>query len=344
LILFDPQFYVCTLVPPNDRFLPEYPYYRAGRTSADFIGPKKLNQFAEQTLDLQAGWPLDRIISPSVLFSKFDDKWCQVTLNLASASLDHHTTLYDPPPLLLSLIIGEEALDSREELEGFLDQLTAWEPHGFYVVVGRTETTYSQRYDSQRLAHLMYLTYILAKVNGFEVINGYSDFCGPLLRAVGAGAFATGWSQGLRQFHKRSFIRRKPGGQPPRLRYSSVPLLNSIMLGELQQAFDVGEMDAVLSNVSYDGVITSAASPESSDWNQRISELHHWEALQSMDQALVGDVKSDLILMKGMLENAGALYVQLASAGVVFERQENHIKEWTEALEIFADMVGLDLD
>jgi hypothetical protein len=343
-LLFDPQFYVTTLVPASERFLPEYPYYSAGRTSADFVGPKKLNLFAKQTLDLQAGWPLDRIISPSVLFNRFDDKWCQIALNLASASLDYHAGLDNPSPLLLSLIIAEEALDSREELEGFLDQVTAWEPHGFYVIVARTESTYSQRYDSNRLAHLLYLTYILGSVNGFEVVNGYSDFCGPMLRAVASTAFATGWSQSLRQFHKRSFIRRKPGGQPPRLRYSSVPLLNSIMLGELQQAFEVDAMDLVLSNVPSDTVITSATSPDASTWNQRISELHHWEALQSIDVAMVGDASVDMGQMRNRLENASALYVALAAAGVVFERQENHLKQWIEALDIFAGMSGLDLE
>jgi hypothetical protein len=88
-ILFDPQFYVSTLLPPNDRYLPEYyPYYQAGRTAADFIGASKLQRYAKLTLDFELDRGLDRLISPTVLVHGFSDRWSQVALTLADATVE----------------------------------------------------------------------------------------------------------------------------------------------------------------------------------------------------------------------------------------------------------------
>lgn len=342
-LLFDPQFYVSTLIPPNDRFLPEYPYYRPGRTAGDFVGARRLSEYARQTLDVQMGLDLDRLIAPSVLFNTFDDRWYQIALNLADASLDYHAGLKDPPPLLLTFAFSEEALDSRSEVDGFLDQVTSWDTKGFYLLIARTEVGYSQYFDKDRLSQLLYLTLVLSIINGFEVVNGYADFCGLLTRAAGATAFATGWSQALRQFHRKSFVRQTPGHRQPRLRYSSGPLFNSILLTELEQISDVGGLGLVLSNVGLDKMIADASSPEASDWNLRTSELHHWETLQSLEGKLSGDPSADFDRVVAWLKTANAIYVALKQAGVVFERytQGQHIPEWVEGIQLFRSAVSV---
>ena len=43
-LLLDPQFYVSTLVPANDRYLPEYAYYDAGRTASNFTSSRRLRE------------------------------------------------------------------------------------------------------------------------------------------------------------------------------------------------------------------------------------------------------------------------------------------------------------
>jgi|ERR1039458_4392887 hypothetical protein len=342
-LLVDPQFYVCTQTPPNDRYLPDYPYYEPGRTAADFASLRRLRRYVEQTLDFQHGLGLDRIISPSVLFDSFDDRWSQIALNLADASLEYHASLQNAPPLLLTFCFQEQALTDRRELDGFLDQITAWNLAGLYLLVAREDSIYSPSFEPARLKQLLYTVYVLSNVNGFEVVCGYSDFVGLLLRAVGARAFSNGWSQGLRQFHRRNLVRQRPGGQPPRFRYSSKPLLASILLGELQQVCDVGMLDEVLSGVPLDAVITSAASPEASDWNARTSELHHWETLKDVDSILTGDLPADLDFLQAMLERASELYVELKRAGVVFERATTgvHAREWTDAITDFRSEIGV---
>ncbi len=343
-VLFDPQFYVSTLVPANDRFLPEYPYYKVGRTAADFVGIKKLAGYVKSTLDFQLTLAPDRLLSPTVIFDSFESNWYQTALNLADASLDYHAGLAGAPPLLLSFVIGEQALGSRTELDAFLDQVTSWDSlTGTYLVISREESSYSQRFNPEHLANALYMTYVLGSINGFEVINGFSDFCGLLHRCVGSTAFATGWSQGLRQFHRRSFTKQKPGGQPPRFRYTSVPLLSSILLSELQQIFENGKLDEVLSGVLLDSAITDAASPEDSDWNARLSEIHHWQALRSVDVTIGQDVKSNLADITNRVVAAQELYIALTEEGVVFgsQTQLDHIEQWSEAISLFSKTASI---
>lgn len=343
-VLFDPQFHVSALIPANDRFLPDYPYYKVGRTATDFIGIKKLASYVKSTIDFQLFLAPDRILSPTVLFDSFESNWCQTALNLADASLDYHSGLSDAPPLLLSFVMGEHSLGSRTELDTFLDQVTSWESlTGAYFIISREESSYSQRFDSEHLANALYMTYVLASINGFEVINGFADFCGLLHRCVGSTAFATGWSQGLRQFHRRSFTKQKPGGQPARPRYTSNPLLNSILQSELQQTFENGSLEKVLSGVPLDHIITDAPSPEASDWNPRWSELHHWESLHSLDALIGDDVAANLDELERRVLAAQELYVQLIEEGVVFgmQTQPGHLEQWLEAIGSFREMTAV---
>ena len=343
-VLFDPQFHVSALVPANDRFLPEYPYYKVGRTVSDFVGIKRLAGYAKTTLDYELSLSPDRLLSPTVIFDSFEGKWCQIALNLADASLDYHAGLKGAPPLLLSFVIGEQALESRSELDSFLDQLTSWDAlTGAYLVISREDSSYSQKFNAERLTNALYMNYVLGNINGLEITNGFSDFCGLLYRAVGSSTFATGWSQGLRQFHKRSFTKQKPGGQPPLLRYTSGPLLNSILLSELQQIFENGNIEDVLSNVPLDTVITEAGSPDDSDWNARTSELHHWETLAGFDSLVGHDVKKNITNLEKRISAAEDLYLALENDGVIFsvKSRSEHLEQWSEALQAFREVASL---
>lgn len=338
-ILFDPQFYVSTFAPPNDRFLPEYGYYKAGLTASDFVGMRKVGGYCKRTLDFEMELGVDKLISPTVLFTSFDDRWAQVALNLADAALEYHASIDNAPPLLVSFVIGEQALTSRKQVEAFLDQVTSWELDGLYLIFAREDSAYSQGFDPQRLAHALYMQHVLGEINGFEVVNGFSDFCGLLLRAVGGTAFATGWSQGLRQFHKRSFTKQKPGGQLPRLRYSSAPLLNSIFLSELEQVRDIDELDSILSGVPLDEVLIS----EENEWGQRNSELHHWQTLAKLDSPIKGPAAKSVKKIELQIESALALYRHLQEEGIVFSNGTGpaHLEGWRESLRVLKGLITL---
>ncbi|TWU39847.1 hypothetical protein Q31b_31620 [Novipirellula aureliae] len=337
-LMLDPQFHICTVAPPKDRYLPDhYPYYEAGRNASDFIGAKKLREYAASTIQFQHTRDLDRLLSPTVILSSFSDRWSQIALQLADSSVDVHAGLTSPKPLLLSFVISESAFDSRSELEMFLDTLTSWDVHGFYLCIVRDEASYSQSFDQDRLANILYATYVLGDRNQFEVNCGYSDFVGLTMRAAGATTIATGWSQSQRQCHMNTFVKKDTIARRPRLRYSSGPLLNTIMISELEQIANIGRLNDVLSGVPLDSEITSASSPDSSAWNDRLSERHHWQTLNDIDSTLVSNVRKNLLALLTRVRYAKSLYVDLKANGIQFQRLTNdeHLDQWDEALEEF---------
>lgn len=342
-VLIDPQFYISTFAPAKVGYLPEYSYFHGGLSAGDF-SMRRIRQYVEEVLAFQAELGGTAMIAPTVLFDSFNDRWYQIALNLADAALEIHAGLDAPPPLLLSFAMAEESLSAEEEVNSFLDTVTqdGWGMQGFYLVVARNESSYNQDWDGSRLANLLYLVHVLGHINETRVVMGYTDFLGVALRAAGASAFATGWSQGLRQFVRKNFLERPPGGQPPRLRYSSGPLLNSIFLQELQEIYEVGKLEDVLSGVELDSVITEAESPLAATWNQNISQHHHWQTLNSLDQAITGNVRRNVLSVLGKVREARALYASLAREGVELKgfSGPGHLPNWGRALTEFARRAG----
>lgn len=337
-VLFDPQYFVSTFSPPNDRYLPEYSYYKSGLSSSSFTGAKRLASICEETINYQIQLGVDKVISPTIYCDDFEGKWGQIALNLADTSLDYHASLTDAPPLLVNFLIDEQALTSKKNVEAFLDQITSWDMAGVYLVIAREDSSYSQLFDPQRLGHYLYMNHVLGEINGFEVVNGFTDFCGFLLRSVGSSAFASGWYQGLRQFNRKSFIKSKQGGSVPRLRYSSGPLMNSIFISELDQIREVGLLDDILSGTQVDG----ALSEDSDTWNQKTSELAHWETLSFLDASIPKSLSKRLSLVDDQIEDANAIYFKLIEAGVVFSNNTgpSHLEAWAEGFKNFKRLIG----
>lgn len=344
-LLVDPQLYVATFNPANLRYLEEYPYFTAGMSASDF-SLRSIRRIAKEAIDFQLDMPVTAVLSPTVMFDSFSDRWYQIALNLAEAALEHHGTLSSGKPLLLSFAFSEAALVDEEEIGRFLDTVTKddWSMDGFYFVVDRADGGYSQEFDATRLANYLYLVHILGKINDLRVVAGYSDLIGLLLRAAGAEAFATGWSQGLRQFARKNFLLRRPGGQPPRDRYTSGPLLNSILLQELQDIFEVGHMRTVLSGAPLDSVLREAENPLAAEWSQAISQRHHWQVLRRLDGTLTGDTRHNVLEVLKRIRAAQGIYTILDSNGVRFQRTtgRDHLANWGRAFSEFVRRAGLE--
>jgi hypothetical protein len=330
--------------PAKLRFLGEYPYFSGGLSASDYL-PRHLKKFVRETIGFQARLAPTSILSPTVMFESFDDQWYQIALNFADSSLEYRAENHPNDALLLSFVIGEEALISRRGIDRFLDTITqeGWNMNGFYLIIARRDSVYNQSWDAVRLANLLYLIYVLSRINGLRVVVGYTDFYGLLLRAAGADAFATGWSQTLRYFARKNFLLKPPGGQPPRERYSSTRLMNSIfVLTELEDIFTVGRLNDVLSGVPLDSVITNAASPFSAPWTQGVAHQHHWQSLSKLDRSITGRVRQDLVNVVRQVREAQALYTALEQLGVEFERfnGKDHLADWARAISEFERLIA----
>jgi hypothetical protein len=334
-------FHAGQIVPANDGKLPDYAYYRPNLTRRDFIGAARFAGYAADVLGFQYELDVTSLVSPTIELVNFGDSSAQIALQLADASSTHHAGTDDERPLLLSFLINENALQSLDELDAFLDAITVMEADGYYLMMSRASSTHNALIEPERLAALMYMVYILRVVNRFDVYCGYSDLIGLPLHAAGATASACGWYGTLRRF---TFNRFRPsrGGRRARPRYLSTPALESILISELDQIFEAGLIDEFLSGTAYDTDFRTN-SPYSVAWPDETAALHHWEALAARISELEPLAVDDaLVRLVDWIDTAEAARSEAEIAGVQFEPPSgDHLDMWRRAIHQFREMAEL---
>lgn len=339
--LFDPQFHVGLITPANDGKLPDYDYYKPNLTRHDFIGASKYAKYARDVLSYQYGLDVSAVISPTIQLENFGDSSAQIALQLADASAEHHLGQSDARPLLLSFLISENALASHSDLDAFLDAITVMDASGFYLIMSRASSAHNELIEPDRLAGFMYIVYSLRVINRFEVHCGYSDLIGLPLHAAGATSTACGWAGTLRRFHWNRY-RHTKGGRQPRPRYLSTPVLESILVSELDQIYEVDVINQFLSSTHYDSDFMSRP-PFSVPWSKETAALHHWAALAAKIAVIEPlSVDDALSTISDWLDTADALRSEAESLGVEFEPPSgDHLDMWRRAIEQFRDMAEL---
>ncbi len=345
IMLFDPQFYTTVLVGTRDRCLRRYPYWRTLRRSY-FNDSANIRTSVQETLDYQLTLNVARLLSPSIEIDSFGSADCNISLLLANESIRYHQELSNTnlalPPLLISLIVSEACLSSPTNFNSFLDEISIMPSAGFYLIVYRVESQYRARFDPNALENLLYLVYVLAEINSYEVICGYSDFVGTLLCAVGAKAIGTGWFSNLRQFTMDRFLPPSPRRRA-RQRYSSQPLMNSIFLYEMDIIHRRGQLNSIMSGTTYDAVFNTVANPSNAPWAMDVSTLHHWQVLQALITSVTGrTVQNNLNICMGMISNAQTIYNNL-SRMMSFNvyTGDHHLQQWATAISNFRNRVNV---
>ena len=344
IMLFDPQFYTTVLVGTKDRYLQHYPYWRT-LSRPYFNNSANLRTSVQETLDYQLTLNVDRLLSPSIEIDSFGSSDCSISLSLANESVHYYDELRNIhlalPPLLISLIISEHCLSSPSNFHSFLDDISILQSAGFYLVVHRDDSQYQARFDPNALENLLYLVYVLAEINSYEVICGYSDFVGTLLCAVGAKAIGTGWFSNLRQFTMDRFLPSTQRRQA-RPRCSSQPLMNSILLDEMDTINRQGQLQSILSGTIYDAVFNTVPNPSDAPWVDE-SILHHWLVLQRLiTSATGGTVQNNLNICMWMISNAQAIYNNLRRImSLNVYSGDHHLQQWETAISNFRHRVNI---
>ena len=336
--LVDPQLYAGTIWPVRDGNLEDYGHYRRHLTPTSF-SPAAIRDFVDDALTWQTGLDVSAIVSPTVLVDDLGSQWAQIAMMLAQETVVQHD---GSKPLLISLVIGEDALRQRTPVDDWLDALTQLDVEGFYLVVRRTSDSYRQHYDPEVLASLMRVCYSLGNLNQYRVFVGYTDIATLLLHAVGVAGTAAGWYANLRQFSLRRF-EPVTGGRRPRTRYSSRPLLNCIYMTELDGIYNGGHLARVLSGTPLDSRFNTTTNPENVAWPDDDATLHHWQVLADISRSVVGaSVANRLDLARNNIVQAHATYT-LAGTLVPFstETGPTHLDQWLDALSRFRSDVGV---
>ena len=332
-MLVDPQFHIGAIPGlTRTRHLSKYPHYR-NRLNASSFTARTTPAFVAATLEWQNSLDVSAVLSPTVMVDDLNDQWAQVALTLAQESIYQHRD--ESRPLLISLVVEEDALRQRSQVDDWLDDLTALDADGFYIVVRRRDDTYQQNYESTILSSLMRVCHSLAEINEFRVFVGYTDIAGLLLHAVGIEGTGTGWYGNLRQFTLRRF-EETSGGRTPLTRYSSSLLLNSIYVYELSAIYSSGLATEVLSPTLYDR-FNDTTDPITIGWPLEESTLHHWSVLNAIvDSVPTGSLGDRLDSVHDSIVQALATYAQVSQAHRFSpDTGSQHLLQWQEALRTF---------
>ena len=330
--LVDPQLHAGTIIGARDGRLPSYGHYRRNLVPSSF-SPSAIQDFVREALNWQNSLDVSSVVSPTVSVEDLGGRWAQIALMLAQETVAQFN---GTKPLLISLVVREDALRHLAPVDNWLDELTRLDVDGFYLVVFRNSEIYRQHYDPEVLSALMRVCYSLGELNQYRVYVGYADMATLLLHAVGVTRTAAGWYVNLKQFTMRRF-EPVSGGRRARPRYSSRPLLNSIYMSELDGIYNGGHLGHVLSGTSYDARFNTNTNPENVPWPDDVAALHHWEVLSEISQSLQGTTVGDrLDSARTIIGHAQAVYTQ-AGTLVPFanETGPTHLVQWLDALSRF---------
>lgn len=264
------------------------------------------------------------VIAPGVFISQsFDSREAVIAKNFVRRARRNYTGQL---PLYASLIICREALQDQRGFEEFLNDITLLTdpPDGFYVIIGsRSTDSRSDIFHADVIANWMMLNYSLS-INGFKVINGYSDILTPFLSVAGGDAGATGWYSNLRTFSMDRFFPSK-GGRLPIIRYLSKLLLNRITVSE-KDAIE-GFVPEIINTLSHD----KDYDPEP---QRNMEVFQSWETIKALNGEIISYEKC-----LSAVRSAQNAYAKWSNVGLPLDPKSDgsHIEPMLEGLRLFKE-------
>lgn len=340
-ILLDPQFYA-TFIAASETArtgkLTEWPHF-AGVRKSDLELAAGVDDVLRVTFDSVMRVNASAIIAPNIYVSRsFDSREGVIAKNFIRQARSVYEKFGDNRPLLATIAVCREALLERSEFEEFLNDITCLKnpPDGFYVLVGsRGAEAYTDILHADVIGRWMLLNHSLT-INGFRVINGFSDVLTPFLGIAGGSAGATGWYSNLRLFSLDRFAASPGMARQPIPRYLSVALLNRITFTE-KDAF-AGLVPIIQNNLPHD----ADYDPEP---DRTAEALQTWEALRVLNALIVagGDMGRGLEQANLSVSRAEAAYAEIAEVGLSLDRKSGpgHLPALREGLLAFKKLAGL---
>jgi hypothetical protein len=341
--LFDPQYYAIFLRGSDDSrlgyLMEDYTPYLQPRRRGQLERDQQVRDDLTAALKFQAGLNVSALVAPNILISRsFDSVEAVIAKNFIRQTGPVYATLREKRPVYATLAVSRDALNDKQELLEFLNEITVLDepPDGFYVLVSaRSAEARSDIYHADVIARWMLINHSLA-INGFKVINGYSDVLTPFLGAAGAEAGALGWWSNLRTFSLDRFGPSPGGGRLPVQRYLSKRLLNRITFYELDALR--GTNPKILNGLPLD----SLYDPNNGSEPARNKEvLQSWEALKSLNDAMAtGNQEQDLASCLSAAKKAANEYdniqIQLDS-----KSNGEHLQPMTDGVTAFKKLAEI---
>jgi hypothetical protein len=346
--LFDPQFYAAIVAGQNGARLGSlvgsdpYPYFEP-RRRRDLEREQVVIRDLQAVLEFQHNLDVTAAIAPSIVIPQSLNSAHAV---IAKDFLRNARGVWDglggDKPLYATLAISSTALSDKSELEEFLEEITEIEarPEGFYLLLEKPDGAIPDSLtERNELSRWMLVNHTL-KLNGFELINGYTDLLAPYLGATGADAVASGWFNTLKSFSLKKFEPTESFARRPVPRYSSAALLKSIRHTELQNMRDLWPQ--ILNDEPTDAYYDPeyGSSPEGAE-----EALQNWGCLKKLCEELIseGDVADSVNSCREALDYAGLLYAEFNQRGITLREKSSmqHVGTIRDELEFFEEMAEL---
>lgn len=344
--LFDPQLYASLIAhDPAARMgkllEEDYPYFE----------PRRRNQLESEAnvirdlracLEFQRDIDVTAVIAPNILIRRsLNSIEAAVAKSFIRNSAAIWSEVGDGRPLLATIALDGDALQDRHELEAFLADITLLDvpPAGFYLLVASpTSEIAPELIDYRTLAGWMLMNHALT-LNGFEVVNGFSDILTPFLCAAGGSAGATGWWANLKVFSMDRFEPPSPGGRRPVPRYLSRGLLNSIRFDEFQRLR--GLFPNVVNGLPSDDLyrVGNGSQPD----HQDSEVLQTWDTIGSFATRSTNPSPAECL---EWIQDAEDLYdgINTSPAMRLAGRSNDaHIEHLRGGVELFAELAEIDL-
>jgi|ERR1041385_7583543 hypothetical protein len=339
--LFDPQYYAVFLADNQDARLgylaDDYAVYLQQRRRGQLEREANVRNDVRAALEFQRSLAVTSLIAPGILIPRsLNSVETVIAKNFIRVAAEEFAELNDARRVFATLAISREALVDKQELIEFVNEITALEapPHGFYLLVAARNTeARSDIYHADVIAGWMFLNHVL-RLNGFEVINGYSDILTPFLGAAGGTAGCFGWWSNLRAFSIDRFAPSAGGGRLPIQRYLSIGLLNRITYFELNALRDLG-VQGVLNDLPLDSLYQN--EPE-----RPREVMQSWEAVRELNRRLLqGDSQDSLRRCLLAIGQAERLYdsIPLPLDG---KSNSEHLEPLREGIGLFARLAEIE--
>jgi hypothetical protein len=344
--LVDPQYYAIFLNGTEEArlgyLLEDYTAYFQPRRRSQLERESQVEEELKATLTFQKALNVTGIIAPNILIqNSFNSIEAVISKNFIRLAKAQYAELNDARPLYATLAVSRNALMDKTELLDFINEITLLEdpPDGFYVLVSaRNNEARSDIYNADVIAGWMFINHTLA-VNGFKVINGYSDILTPFLGLAGGTAGAFGWWSNLKVFSLDRFNPSAGGGRLPIQRYLSQALLNRITYFEFDQLRKM--FPAIVNNLPLDSLYKPK---EGSEPPRNMEVTQSWEAVKALNERFVAsDQAKALKQCNGSIKQAGMLYEAIKARAVRLDLKSNdeHIQPLTDGLRLFEKMAEL---
>jgi hypothetical protein len=345
--LIDPQYYAIFLNGTEEarlgNLLEDYGAYFQPRRRGQLERENQIRQDLATALKFQTTLNVTGIIAPNIVIpNSLNSIEAVIAKNFIRLAAGEYSKLNDKRPMYATLAISRNALGDKQELVEFLNEITLLDepPGGFYLLISARNTeARSDIYNTDVIAAWMFINHTLT-VNGFNVINGYSDVVTPFLGAAGGMAGALGWWSNLRSFSLDRFAPSAGGGRLPIQRYLSRALLNRVTFYEFDQLRKLapGVINKLPTDALYDPVVGS--EPQ-----RNLEVIQSWEAVKNLNSViLAGDQRRSLRNCSTAVAKAMVAYEEIQGLGIRLDPKSNaeHLQPLADGLRLFAKLAELE--